>query len=244
MAKKPGKKKPEITNPPAVVDVFEGTEVHPWHQQPKEPDNAFAQFSVYLNLGPKRSLRQAYIAFCQVIKETPKANTPIEFKRIAIQYKWEERVGAFQKRMVEQAIALQDFRRAELVDMEYDVGKQLLERAMAMLKFPLQRVVKKDDETGQTIIIEPMDWTAADIPRLAEMASRLARVSLDMRQAGMEINVNNRTSNAAATTPVGEIHWLKEIMAREQLQLPGPSAPPNSNGNGHANGNGSNGHAG
>jgi hypothetical protein len=64
-------------------------------------------------------------------------------------------------------------RRAEWAEQEWDTSQKLLEKARQMLTFP---IVKTTVNNGQTTI-EPAEWRMGDVAKMAETASKLARLS-------------------------------------------------------------------
>lgn len=69
---------------------------HPWEKQPDEPNEAFAQFLIYLGLGPERTLQAAYQIY--ISDKHPgmhNAVVPVSFKNTAKTWDWERRAVAF-----------------------------------------------------------------------------------------------------------------------------------------------------
>lgn len=58
----------------------------------------------------------------------------------------------------------------------HNMASKMLEKAMLMIDFPIQRTVIEDDN----VIIEPVRWSMDTVPRLATAADKMARLALDM----------------------------------------------------------------
>lgn len=81
--------------------------------------------------------------------------------------------------------AADDFRErvGKLREMEADIGEQMFGRVLKMLEAPLYEVTATGVD-GKDVTLKPARWTVADIPRVAESASKLLRLSLDMAPGG------------------------------------------------------------
>lgn len=76
--------------------------LQPWEQQPGESSEAYAAFRAYRDLGPDRSILKAYAQLRPKAgsrKAPAPANAPGSWKRWAQQWRWKERVEAYDRRM-------------------------------------------------------------------------------------------------------------------------------------------------
>lgn len=155
----------------------------PWQKQDGEPALWHSRFEVFRLLGPERTLEDAW----RRVTQRGKKKRPGSMWSIrAAQWHWRERAAAWDAEQValqEQELARA---RAEWKGKEQRMAEGLLEKATQMLAFPIaQRRV--DSETGVTIV-EPGDWRFADVAKMADTASKLARLAMEMvtSKAGVE----------------------------------------------------------
>jgi len=139
-----------------------------FEQQPKESTKAFAAFSVYLNLGPKRSL-------VAVRQELGKCMALLE--RWSARWRWSERVQAHAAHLAaverEAAEALARgksvewlTRQQEVRESEWAMHEKCIEAARRGLKAFMER--------------EKVYANLADISRILEVASKLGRLASGM----------------------------------------------------------------
>lgn len=163
-----------------------------WEQQPNEGDRAFAAARRYFKIGIDRSLEK-------VSQGLGKSKAIVE--RWSARHNWVIRARAFDAYLNNLELDMMESevkdsarkwaaRRVELLELEWAVRGELLERAEAMLKFPLARQTVSQD--GQTIIIEPSRWHAGTILQYFELASRLGRLSVGEVTARMAANVSSQ----------------------------------------------------
>src|SRR5262249_5670477 len=71
----------------------------PWDQRPDEPDPAFVRFLIYRDLGPGRSLIQAYLAFLRLLdgstEGVERRSIPGQWYRDSRQWEWVRRARAW-----------------------------------------------------------------------------------------------------------------------------------------------------
>jgi hypothetical protein len=68
---------------------------------------------------------------------------------------------------------------------EHDIGRQMFMMALQMVGSPLWEVEVTDAE-GREVTWKPARWTMADLPRIADAASKLTRLSLGMAPGGRQ----------------------------------------------------------
>lgn len=170
-----------------------------WDQQTGESGEAFAAFKAFRDLGPARTLAEAYRSSRPGkgpqqahAGPTKKPGTPGTWKTWAIKYRWKERAAAFDARgaQVQQAAAEKVIaavaadRAAMMLEQErreHQLAGLIHGKLLEMLEQGLvkRKVVKTDD--GKTITItEPAKWDFGTAAKLAQVFTALGRVSLNM----------------------------------------------------------------
>lgn len=126
-------------------------------------------------------------------------------------FKWVDRAAAYddysstkeleRQRMYREKSELEwAGRRDEQRQQEWDIAQQLLEKVRQMLQVPLFKETISErladlDPDGKIIIeqivsIEPLDWSALDIARYFEIASKVARLSTGMATDQKRIRID------------------------------------------------------
>jgi hypothetical protein len=156
-----------------------------WKRQDGEPALWHNRFEVFRLLGAGRTIEDAWRK-SRGAAASRKRPGSAWFKRSA-QWHWLDRCAAWDAEQValqEQELAAA---RAEWKGKERRMAEQLIEKATQMLAFPVaQRRV--ETATGVTIV-EPGDWRFADVARIADVASKLARLAMEMvtSKTGVEL---------------------------------------------------------
>ena len=147
----------------------------PFEQQPKESPKAFAAFSVYLNLGPERSLEAVRV-------KCGKSSRLIQ--RWSSRWKWTERVRAYADRLgvVEREVteALARGKGAEWLKRQQTLREsewELHEKCIAAAKRGLAAFMER----------EKVYANLADIARMLEVASKLGRLASGMATDKTEV---------------------------------------------------------
>ena len=73
---------------------------------------------------------------------------------------------------------------AELRRMEWDMSRQMARIALDMVRSPLHEVETQQD--GKTVIVKPAGWRFDTVPRLADAASKLGRLSMNLTPGGRQ----------------------------------------------------------
>jgi hypothetical protein len=159
-----------------------------------ETKRANTALADYAMMGPARSLAKLaehYVS--QPATSAPPTRRLNALKRWSTRHDWQARVSAWED--IKRAEAEEEWgrRRSELCEIEWGKARQLLERADAMLKLPLTEKIVDSD--GQMVVIKPVRWSAADIARYTETASKLMRLA-----AGMETERTDVTSGGQPLT--------------------------------------------
>lgn len=101
------------------------TEAKPWEQQEGESNKAFEAFTVYLEMGPERSVRA-------VGQKLDKSRTLIG--RWSVTYGWVERAAAWDADILEKAHAAAVKKKAQMTERHLSISWALQDKAMEALK--------------------------------------------------------------------------------------------------------------
>jgi hypothetical protein len=144
----------------------------PFEQQPRESNKAFAAFSLYLSLGPERSM-------AEVSKRLDKSEGLIS--RWSRKYDWRERVAAHGAHLAlverEAMAAVVRGKAAEWEKRETQLREtewRLHERAIAAAERALDAFMEKDKVYANL----------ADVARMLEIASKLGRLATGLGTDG------------------------------------------------------------
>jgi hypothetical protein len=164
-----------------------------WDRQPGESAPAYEAARLYFDMGAQRNIDA-------VVQKLDKSRTLIG--RWSGRWAWVDRAAAWDAMLRSRELAQREAaqaaeaerwaaRRAAEAEREWAFAEQLMERARAMLAFPLQ--TRELAEDGKTIIVKPARWAIRDAAGMADTAAKLARLA-----AGME------TDRATLQGPGGE----------------------------------------
>jgi hypothetical protein len=141
---------------------------------PGESTPAYEAFKMYANLGAGRSVRE-------VCRRLDKCTTLVG--KWSSKYQWVNRAAAFDDRLdkitreAEEAKLIESAgewakRMQQTREEAYQMATRLVEKAEAMLKFPLAETVSQDGKT----VIKPGRWTFADAAKMIDVAHRLKQL--------------------------------------------------------------------
>ena len=158
-----------------------------FEQQPEESAKAFAAFSMYLNLGPDRSLESVRV-------KCGKSSRLIQ--RWSSRWRWSERVQAHDLYLAtverEATEAVARGRSAEWLKRQEEVRErewEMLERCIAAAKRALAAFMER----------EKVYANLADISRMLEVASKLGRLATGM--------ATDRTESAVEVEGKLDVEW-------------------------------------
>ncbi len=214
-----------------MTDEIETDAPPPWERQPWDTNKSFAMFSQHwLPQRPPRKLVVAWRTYIEATTGTPpredsnrgrKQSVPPYVLRWALArtpqgdpipeaLTWVQRAEAYDSYLAELERQAWIGRQLEVRTAEWEAGKKLTERALAMLATPLFRQVEEDG----TLIIEPADWKEADIARALDVASKLMRKAAQMETERVAV-VDWRKELEAAGVNAGDIfeRLVQEIAA-------------------------------
>lgn len=158
----------------------------PWEQAAGETPKAYDAFCAYRDLGPGRSLAKTAQKLGRPSGYTRQLETWCSANRWVSRSADYDRYLEGQKRTRAEAMWLE---RAEaLREDEWSAREGLLEKARQMAKLPITNqtlkrdVSVKDPESGEfvtanVVIYKPANWSAGDVPRYLEAASKLGRLA-------------------------------------------------------------------
>jgi hypothetical protein len=135
----------------------------PWDRQDGEGEKPYSAFVRYRDLGPSRSLIDAYR---QHTGRTEAAQPSGLFHKWAKGFRWKDRALAWDRRLSErhaegaerQAVregAAWEGRKLDALKRAYEVGQKLLAKAELLADFPVHRVEQKGPR-GALTVIEPI----------------------------------------------------------------------------------------
>ena len=150
----------------------------PWDRPPGETNKWWIRFEEYRLAGHTRS------AFAQSNRERAKRGMkrsltlPGDWKDHMLKYRWKERVEAWDASLLDERRQEWADRREEWRQQEWDLAENMHKKVLDMMVFPIARVTREQD--GKVTIIEPAEWKIADIPKMATVISKLARLATGM----------------------------------------------------------------
>lgn len=190
----------------------------PLDGESKEAFNAYCLYRDTLTDKGRRSLDVAYRK--HMGRDEPTLVASGRWRDWSTRYHWRERVVSYdnyQARVEQTArekakVKVQEkweLRREEQREKEFSVARSLMEKAEAMLTHPLTR--KRYEEDGKTIIVEPMKWNMSDAARLADIASKLARLASEM-------STDHTVTEVVGATDLTRIAQMDENELDRQLE--------------------------
>lgn len=101
--------------------------MHLWERQPGDTKASYTAFLAYLELGPKRSLRNAYRVFTEQ-PDAPEASS--HWRRWSAAQNWVERAEAYDTHELEERMATRDQLRERVRQQLLDRADELMEKAL------------------------------------------------------------------------------------------------------------------
>ena len=163
--------------------------------------------------------------------QLPPSQSYTTIERWSFQNEWQARVARYdtleaerfrQARAAADAVEIAKWaqRRQEIREREWTQAQSLSERATAMMRTPLFRT---ETEDGRNVIM-PARWDWADVPRIADTASKLARLAAEMPTSRDRHEFEDMTDADVADTLASEIADLIELEPGGETAEPGPGA--------------------
>jgi transposase-like protein len=176
-------------------------------QLPDESPKAFAAFRAYAELGAKRSTT--------AVARTLSRSAPL-IRRWSARYQWVKRAAAFDAGLERVASAAEEKelttqaglwakRMQETREAAYIMADRLIEKAEAMLKFPLAETTTRDGKT----MVRPGRWTFADAARMLEGANRLKQLATGLPTERLE---HSGPDGTPMTVPAISVQNLEAVV--------------------------------
>lgn len=157
-------------------------ECKPWERQPGESDSDWHRFVIYRNMDPSvRSKRAAY-AVSRGLPNTPESRRKMEpgnyFWAATKQWRWEERVRAYDQHVDNMILERLEGRRMRARLETADLGQAMRQKAAEALQELRAVITETKVIDGKTIKATRVALTPAQIARIAEIGVKLERLAL------------------------------------------------------------------
>lgn len=163
----------------------------PWDRLPEEPNLWFDRFMRFRLMGVRRSVRAVYLREFSQKADEGGEKPPAAWYEAAKEWRWRERAEAWDE--TERERIRQEWRAfaVEWRGKERRIAEALLEKAEQMLQFPVAKISRVIAENGDQItqIVEPADWRFTDVTRLADTASKLARLAAELETQRQRVEI-------------------------------------------------------
>ncbi len=182
----------------------------------------------YARMSGRRSLRELLGTYRQQASCDSHAKLPtLKQKTLfswSIRYDWVARVTRHDDIVytLEEEACRQKWeeRRVEIRDREYDHAEMLIEKAIAMLQYPIREVervtdVSDDGKTVHKTIVMPAKWSFSTPNQLLDLASKLSRLAAEMETDRKTLDVD--WQNAVKKLGLDPAAVLNE-MARQMVE--------------------------
>lgn len=232
---------PNQKRPTQDLYIQDWPETAQWQRRRTETDPSWMAFLIYLSMDPgQRTAARAFEIAGGPRGEGPSAYLS-RFQRWGRMHKWAERAVAYDRWKSERDIINEEVARAgdaakwsavreKERDTQLEFGRALMEKARAMLQFPLAQVervtqVYEDGRAREVQIFKPGAWRFSDIARLVDVGSKLVRLSAEMETERKLIDFRMLHEEAeelarkykidpgellAMADQIAEEHWSKE----------------------------------
>jgi hypothetical protein len=213
-----------------------------YERQPGESSPAWQAFCTYRELGPDRGLRA-------VARKCHKGGSLIG--RWSHRWHWVKRLEAWsaheaelleaaQRRVAEAKAHEWARREQDLREQEWEHAEQLLAKADQMLRMPIVRQEKRENEgpdgkVEKITIIEPTRWDFGTAARMIELASKLGRMAIGMETD--KVKQESVVSAGPVVTEASVVLYLPDNGMRQAgatVTLPMEAPPWQAGGNGAA----------
>lgn len=224
--------------PTPLVDlVTDQGEIRPWDQQPRETPSAYRAFRTYLEYGPGRTIVAAF----RLQKRKPNAAAADgTWTKWSVLHRWVERVKLYEARvqriseqMTDREVEIDAANRLKAKqtyrDRMFKMADQLVEKAEAMLKFPLEEVTRSETADGKTTIvtIAPVRWRMGDVGQIIKAAYQINELVAQMDRASQTLNLNDFLEQLAQSEGLDDEEKQQAMRNLQSLRLLS-SAPPKS----------------
>lgn len=176
------------------LDLSHWPDDAPWKRRRLEKDEAWLAFFTYLGMPPeRRTIAAAYREYTGKHGARNASQAWVSWSRV---YHWNERVAEYERwRMArrqweeEQRTAKEAARWEQVREEERNrglkIGQALIEKAQAMLQFPLAEVervvsVYDDGREREVQVFKPAGWNFGTVARMIEVGSKLVQLMSQM----------------------------------------------------------------
>lgn len=200
----------------------------PLAQLDDETPKAFAALHDYVQMGAGRSLRLLAQQYKDQTDPRPPTRQLSQLKEWSTSFHWQQRVAVYDEQLrkaerqkVEQ---LRLKRAAEIAESDWELGEMLRKKAREMLSFPLA-VVERETGKRQTLdgevtidmtIVKPAKWGFADAAKVAEAATKLARLATDQPTDRQHLQIDGMTPRDLSNLTRDELLALKQELERRK----------------------------
>ncbi|MCL4296167.1 MAG: hypothetical protein KJ077_10585 [Anaerolineae bacterium] len=182
----------------------------------EETDRANEALRDYCLMGAGRSLRGLVKMYEQQMADNPRYRPPsTAFSTIATwsaAFQWVARANDYDRLERESRMQLRQKRIEQWEEKAWEAASALMDKASQMLKFPIIQTTTTDGKTT----VEPARWNMDTIPRLVQVADRMARLS-----TGSETEIQKIRFDWRDTLPQGvkpeDVEALLDEMAAQVL---------------------------
>lgn len=198
-----------------------------WDRRDNESAKAYAAFCEYRNMGVERSLNAVSQNLAKSLPFIKEWSSKHEWVKRAEE--WDAHQEEKSRRSMEKArLEIENQwrdRQEQLRQQEWDYAQKLIEKAKAMLDFPLAQKQTKPDANGNVTIVNPARWGFSDAARILDTASKLARLAADMNTSKSAVDMTWR-SKAIEDIKAGAIDYktladVDSSLADELFKLAG-----------------------
>jgi hypothetical protein len=176
------------------VNVENWPDQAPWKRRHTEKDDSWMAFFTYLCLPP--SERSVTAAYRELTGDKTAEGVPRRWHAWAMYHRWDERAVEYERwRRTRDQIAKEqeqaaeqkkwdDIRKAER-ERGLGLGRALLEKAQAMLQFPLAEVervteVYNDGRAKEVQVFKPAGWNFGTVARMIAVGSKLVQLMAEL----------------------------------------------------------------
>lgn len=166
-----------------------------WERSPAEPNKWFERFTMFLLLGPDRSIMAAFNQWRVGKGRQLSSKTPQSWRRASDRWDWTRRAEQWDEAQRLEKLQIWQERQTRLREQEWTAAQALLAKAGEMLGTSLTVTRDEAAEDGQTkvTVVQPARWNMADAAKFLDTASKLGRLA-----AGMAVTVDEHRTRPVA----------------------------------------------
>lgn len=189
-----------------------------WERKPGEKTLWYNRFWRYCQMGTGRSILAVYNEERQERDKEKAKAVPRNWGDMAKRWRWKARAEAYDEYLIEKQKQEYEERIRSHTQELWELRDAAMQKARTMLKWPLQRQ-QTEGENGETIVIEPANWSFRDALAYASAVDELAQRSLGAEQLTTKQNGKQGQNGESYDTPDEKMDWLKEVGRSEEADL-------------------------